>query len=368
MSVESLKKQFEKEPAYHVALSLIEKLEQRGFEAYIVGGAVRDALLKRPLFDFDLTTSATPEEMKSVFKDFKLLTHGEAFGTLTLVLDEENFEITSFRGESDYRDSRHPDKVDFIASLEEDLKRRDFTINALAFHPKKGLFDFHGGLEDLNLKKLQTVGDPKIRFEEDALRIARAIRFAVQLNFNLSERTSSAIIESSGLLKKISKERIFSEFEKALKDSVYFSSIQILFGDLFEKLPFFLSKKLSNFEKAFLALKLCDFCKVDPSNYVLSKKIKEPLESFLKFKKFKTSDEVKSLFVKTCSRYEVFNQEQQDLWALVAPLLDPSLDLNLLSSFSREWLDSELKILKSKYCGAELGQELLALKKKRLFS
>ncbi len=194
----------------------ITRLNTFGYEAYVVGGAVRDELSGVKVHDYDLTTSAKTEEVKRVFADCKVIATGEKHGTLTVVKNGTFIEITTFRTEKAYSDSRHPDGVTFVTSLEEDLKRRDFTINAMAYSPEKGLIDIFGGLDDIKNKIIRTVGEPKERFGEDALRILRAVRFEAQTGFDIEENTKRAMLETKGLLQKVSVERIFSELTKIL--------------------------------------------------------------------------------------------------------------------------------------------------------
>ena len=167
------------------AENLIKTLQNSGFEAYAVGGAVRDFLRGVNYSDVDITTSATPDEMLEVFKDFKVYPTGIKHGTVTVAVDGENIEITTFRTEKGYSDNRRPDEVVFVRSLVEDLKRRDFTINAMAYNEEKGVVDLFGGQADLQNKIIKTVGNPDERFNEDALRILRGLRFASVLDFEI---------------------------------------------------------------------------------------------------------------------------------------------------------------------------------------
>ncbi|BCZ18096.1 Poly(A) polymerase PcnB [Helicobacter sp. NHP19-003] len=198
-------------------LHLIEILEAQGFEAVVVGGCVRDCLLGRTPKDCDLATNATPKELAPLLKAHKIPTIplGLAFGTLGALFGSKVFEITTYRQESAYTDHRHP-QVDFNATLETDLARRDFTINALAYHPTKGLLDLHGGLQDLRAKCLKFVGVAEGRVREDALRILRALRFASVLDFTLEPKSAQAVRTHAPLLTHISKERIFAELCKIL--------------------------------------------------------------------------------------------------------------------------------------------------------
>ncbi len=194
----------------------IEILENAGFEAYIVGGCVRDSLLGITPSDFDITTSATPKETEKAFEGLRLIETGLKHGTVTVLIDNEPIEITTFRTEEGYRDGRHPDKVEFTRTLSDDLIRRDFTFNAVAYSPKVGLFDITGGVDDLKNNTLRAVGDPKKRFSEDGLRILRALRFASVYGFIIEEDTARAIHECVEMLRALSGERIFSELKKLL--------------------------------------------------------------------------------------------------------------------------------------------------------
>ncbi len=193
---------------------LLQQLNQHGYEAYVVGGCVRDSLLGKTPGDWDITTSATPEEVKAVFSH--TFDTGIQHGTVTVVYHHTNYEITTYRTETTYSDCRHPDSVCFTKSLEEDLKRRDFTMNAIAYHPKEGFFDFFGGREDIAAGKIRGVGDAAVRFQEDALRMLRGLRFSVQLGFVLEENTYLALCAEKARIKKISAERIRIELEKLL--------------------------------------------------------------------------------------------------------------------------------------------------------
>ena len=196
--------------------TLLNKLEQAGFEAFIVGGSVRDALLGSDPSDYDITTNALPEEIEEVFRDFKTILVGREFGTIVIVQKESNVEITTYRIEEEYIDGRRPSSVSFSSDIVEDLKRRDFTINAMAYSRKRGLIDPFGGREDLKRGIIRTVGHPKERFLEDHLRILRCVRFSTRLQFNIEEETLKACREMAELLDKISAERIREELFKIL--------------------------------------------------------------------------------------------------------------------------------------------------------
>lgn len=194
--------------------TIITTLQNAGFEAYAVGGCVRDCILGRQPEDWDITTSAMPKEIKELFD--KTFDTGIEHGTVTVLLDKEGFEVTTYRIDGEYEDSRHPKEVTFTRNLKEDLLRRDFTINAMAYNEKEGLVDVFGGLGDLEKKRIRCVGDARARFLEDALRILRGVRFAAQLGFSIEDRTREGMRELAPTLKKISAERIQTELVKML--------------------------------------------------------------------------------------------------------------------------------------------------------
>lgn len=192
----------------------INLLQSAGFEAYAVGGCVRDSLLGKTPNDWDITTSAKPEDMKSVFADFHCIDTGIKHGTVTVVIDGEPLEITTFRLDGEYEDNRHPKSVTFTSNLGADLGRRDFTINAMAYSKMTGTVDLFGGQNDLKNKVIRCVGDPDRRFNEDALRILRALRFASALDFEIEEKTAQSLLKNRALLGNISEERIAKELLK----------------------------------------------------------------------------------------------------------------------------------------------------------
>ena len=193
---------------------IISQLEAAGFEAYAVGGCVRDSLLGREPDDWDVTTSAKPLQVKEVFR--YTIDTGIQHGTVTVMLDHEGFEVTTYRIDGEYEDSRHPKEVIFTANLVEDLKRRDFTINAMAYNDRSGIVDAFGGMEDLDKGVIRCVGEARERFREDALRMLRAVRFSAQLGFVIADDTRAAITELAPSLVKISAERIQVELVKLL--------------------------------------------------------------------------------------------------------------------------------------------------------
>lgn len=213
------------------ANEIIHTLQDKGYEAYLVGGCVRDSILKRTIHDYDITTSATPDEMLEIFKGKRIIETGLQHGTITIVIDGEPYEVTTYRIDGNYSDNRRPDKVTFTKSLEEDLKRRDFTINAMAYNDEVGLVDPFNGMEDIKYHKIQCVGKPEDRFAEDALRILRAIRFASQLSFVLEPNTDYVLHKMYQNLENISVERINSEFCKIAASS-NFCVQMVLYSDV----------------------------------------------------------------------------------------------------------------------------------------
>lgn len=198
------------------AKRIIQTLESTGYEAYIVGGCVRDSLLGVAPHDWDICTSAIPSEVKSCFNEFNIIETGIKHGTVTVVLNGESYEVTTFRVEEMYTDFRHPDKVTFVKSLSSDLSRRDFTMNAMAYNEKTGLIDPFGGAFDIMREEISCVGNAGKRFQEDPLRILRALRFASVFGYSISERTRTAILECKSLLGNISAERVRDELCKLL--------------------------------------------------------------------------------------------------------------------------------------------------------
>ena len=191
---------------------IIKTIQAAGFEAYAVGGCVRDSILGRIPDDWDITTSANPQEIKKIFK--RTIDTGIQHGTVTVMMDKEGFEVTTYRIDGEYEDSRHPKEVTFTSNLREDLRRRDFTINAMAYNEEVGLIDIFGGISDIEKKIIRCVGDAKERFTEDALRMMRAVRFSAQLGYSIEEGTKEAIKELAPNLKNISAERIQVELVK----------------------------------------------------------------------------------------------------------------------------------------------------------
>ncbi|MDO5084922.1 MAG: hypothetical protein Q4D47_00615 [Erysipelotrichaceae bacterium] len=195
---------------------ILTTLNTHNYEAFVVGGSIRNALLNLPIVDYDITTNAKPHELLELFKDYPCLTHGMKHGTITIIVENHPVEVTTYRIEGNYINHRFPSTVEFTTSLQEDCRRRDFTINALCYHPDTGILDYFNGLKDLHHQCIRCIDDPFARFEEDALRILRAIRFASQLHFTIENTTKQAIFEKQGLLNHISNARLLQEANQIL--------------------------------------------------------------------------------------------------------------------------------------------------------
>lgn len=195
---------------------LIDMIYENGYEAFMVGGCVRDSVLNLIPNDYDITTNAKPKEIINIFKDYKIIDTGIKHGTVSIILNNNIYEITTYRIEGEYENNRRPKTVEFTSSIEEDLRRRDFTINAMAYNKQFGIIDKFNGLEDLQNRIIKTVGNPDERFKEDGLRMIRAIRFSSKLGFNIDENTLNGIYKNSYIIKNISTERINDEFTKIL--------------------------------------------------------------------------------------------------------------------------------------------------------
>jgi tRNA nucleotidyltransferase (CCA-adding enzyme) len=196
------------------AMNILSRLESGGFSAFVAGGAVRDLIMHKTPHDYDISTSAKPENVKALFK--RTIDTGIKHGTVTVIENMVGYEVTTFRRDGEYRDGRHPSEVQFVNSVREDCLRRDFTINAMVYSPSRGLIDFFGGRDDIKAKMIRCVGNPEARFKEDALRMLRAVRFSAVLSFNIEEKTKRAIKKCAVLIKKVSSERILEELNKIL--------------------------------------------------------------------------------------------------------------------------------------------------------
>ncbi|MEG7333034.1 CCA tRNA nucleotidyltransferase [Bacillus sp. 0102A] len=230
------------EQVFIKALPVLRTLIEAGHQAYFVGGAVRDSYMKRTIGDVDIATDAAPDQVERLFQ--RTVDVGKEHGTIIVLWEDETYEVTTFRTESEYEDYRRPSEVNFITSLEEDLKRRDLTINAMAMTAEGQVLDYFGGKKDIDQKLIRTVGRPKDRFQEDALRMLRAVRFMSQLGFTLSLETEEAITKEKTLLTHVSVERKTIEFEKLLKGRASRQALQTLIQTgLYEELPGFYHKR-----------------------------------------------------------------------------------------------------------------------------
>lgn len=234
MEINNFKKKF------NSAINILEKFNEAGYEAYFVGGCVRDYLLNDDFSDIDITTNALPDEVKQIFK--KSIDTGIQHGTVTILINGDSFEVTTFRIEDDYIDHRTPEKVEFVSDLKEDLDRRDFTINAMALDSKGKLYDYHCGEKDLRNKIIKTVNNPNERFFEDALRMLRAFRFSSKLGFEIEENTLKAIKNNAELIKFVSIERIVNEFRKLLTGKGNKRSLELLLDSKLNNYISFLDK------------------------------------------------------------------------------------------------------------------------------
>ena len=210
------------------AIDILKRFNQNGYEAYFVGGCVRDYLLGEDFSDIDITTNALPDEVKKVFR--KSIDTGIQHGTVTILVNGDSYEVTTFRTEEDYANHRSPEKVEFVSNLREDLDRRDFTINAMALDYNGKLFDYHNGEIDLSSKIIRTVNNPNERFYEDALRMLRAFRFSSKLGFDIENKTLEAIKKNAQLISYVSIERIVNEFRKLLAGKGNLKSFELLLG------------------------------------------------------------------------------------------------------------------------------------------
>lgn len=283
---------------WRVALKVIEKIEDAGYEAVIVGGAVRDFLLQREIHDVDVATSALPEEIKEIFS--QTIDVGIEHGTVVVLDEGKPIEVTTYRTEGTYTDYRRPDEVTFVRDLSSDLERRDFTINAMAFTKSGEIIDLFGGKDDLHLGIIRAVGDANSRFREDALRMLRAVRFSAQLGFDLEEKTLEAIQKDSDLIEFIAKERIHMELSKMWVAPHVYKGVQMLVeSNLAAFLPGNFENHLINWEQfqtsnpkvgwAYLCLcnrreisKIIDFYKLSNKEKNFTKKVITAYEHFLR--------------------------------------------------------------------------------------
>lgn len=289
------------------AIPIIEQLNEHGHEAYFVGGSVRDLLLNRKIGDIDIATSAKPDEIQKIFP--KTIDVGVQHGTVIVLYNGKPYEVTTFRTEGEYEEYRRPKYVRFVSSLQEDLKRRDFTINALAMDKNGRILDYVNGMQDLENRMIRTVGDPYERFSEDALRMLRALRFVSQLSFQLEEKTMQAITAWHNLLQNISIERITAEFEKLLAGASANDAIHLLaLTNVYQHMPG-LSRKKERLNKL-LSYPLHDLCEREEYWTVLLFVLEtDDAESFLRNWKLP-----RKVIKKVCKHLELLNCLLEKNW------------------------------------------------------
>ena len=272
---------------------ILQKINSAGYEAYIVGGCVRDCLLQRQPQDWDFTTSAEPEQIKKIFN--RTYDTGLQHGTVTVLWEGEHYEITTYRIEGKYDDCRHPNNVTFTKSLKEDLQRRDFTINAIAYHPQQGIKDYFLGQKHIEQKIIKGVGNATERFQEDALRMLRALRFSAQIGFDIEQSTYEALQQQKELIKKISVERIHDELEKMLL-SKYLEKINLLWqSKLLNEISPILSQKMEQYgEEVIKQMKKSPFDRMIRWTIFLQYMEAKQGEAFLKYLKF-DNDTIKTV-------------------------------------------------------------------------
>jgi len=323
---------------------VMDRIEAHQYEVYIIGGFVRDSLLGLQPKDCDLATSALPEMITSIFSDQKCLLIGLKHGTVTVIIDDTPIEITTYRKESDYKDHRHPQNVDFNTDLKSDIARRDFTINGLAYHPEKGIIDYFGGLRDLQEGIIRCINDPNERFTEDALRIIRALRFSSVYDFKIELETSQAIHRNKALLEYVSQERMTHEFTLLLMGKGYervisnyqdiFKFISVGFDSLFvERLDRGSVAKLANSND--LVIRLAMFLDLvlkhnEPIKIIEAKKILAKM----RFPR-KTIKNVLNLI--EYQKVEINNK--MDIKLLMSKMGNDNLDKLILMKYNNETID-----------------------------
>lgn len=239
---------------------IIDKIYENGYEAFIVGGCVRDSILNIKPNDYDITTNAKPQDIINIFKEYKMIDIGIKHGTIAIILNKNIYEITTYRIESEYENNRKPKNVEFTSNIEEDLKRRDFTINAMAYNDKIGLVDKFDGLNDIKRKIIKTVGNPNERFEEDALRMIRAIRFSSKLSFNIDQTSLNSIYKNAYLISNISIERVNDEFTKILTSNNPKQIILLFKTGIFENLRIYYNLNGHEYNRLEKRLNLLEDC------------------------------------------------------------------------------------------------------------
>lgn len=317
---------------------IIDKMYEKGYEAFIVGGCVRDSILGITPNDYDITTNAKPEEIIDIFKGFKIIDNGIKHGTVGIIIEKEVYEITTYRIEGEYENNRRPKNIEFALDIEDDLKRRDFTINAIAYNDKLGIIDKFDGIKDIKNKIVKTVGNPDERFNEDGLRLVRAIRFSSKLNFKIEDKTLKSIYKNVDIIKNISKERITDEFTKMILSDKPQDIILLYKTGIFKSIGIFSyinKEKYKDLEQELQVLNNCE------SNLV---KRMAMLEYIIKKKKIPSRSIVDTLVYS--------NKIKKECKSLVECMLKDNIEVNSI----------EIKILLNKV-GSEKLIEALNLKK-----
>ena len=317
---------------------IIDKMYEKGYEAFIVGGCVRDSILGITPNDYDITTNAKPEEIIDIFKGFKIIDNGIKHGTVGIIIEKEVYEITTYRIEGEYENNRRPKNVEFALDIEDDLKRRDFTINAIAYNDKLGIIDKFDGIKDIKNKIVKTVGNPDERFNEDGLRLVRAIRFSSKLNFKIEDKTLKSIYKNVDIIKNISKERITDEFTKMILSDKPQDIILLYKTGIFKSIGIFSYINKEKYEDLEQELQVLNNCE---SNLV---KRMAMLEYIIKKKKIPSRSIVDNLVYS--------NKIKKECKILVECMLKDNIELNSI----------EIKMLLNKV-GPEKIIEALNLKK-----
>lgn len=269
---------------------LIDMIYENGYEAFMVGGCVRDSILNLTPNDYDITTNAKPKEIMNIFKDYKIIDTGIKHGTVSIILNNNIYEITTYRIEGEYENNRRPKNVEFTSNIEKDLRRRDFTINAMAYNEQFGIVDKFNGLEDLQKRIIKTVGNPDERFEEDGLRMVRAIRFSSKLGFSIDENTLNSIYKNAYIIKNISIERINDEFTKTLISENPENIILLYKTKIFEHLGIYYNlygHYYKGLERDIITLRSCDNNLLDRLimlDYLISNEILKCIDKDEKYK------------------------------------------------------------------------------------
>lgn len=385
MKESNLDHYFQRFPSYKEACEIIKKVEEEGFETWLAGGCVRDALLCLKINDFDLATSAPPAQIIEIFGEENCLAHGAEFGSVAVKLKGFVFEITTFRSDVGVEDNRHPKKIKF-SNKEEDVLRRDFTINGLLYHPDRGIFDHVDGVRDIRNGVLKAIGEPDLRFKEDTLRVLRLYRFSLNLGFEIEEQTLNASKSHIDLLNNISKERIFDESVKTLSKEIDQEKFEKLFNFFFNKpfKSFDLNQEISNKtdELAFKFSYLDDlFHKiVEVKEYILKKTLKKRFLLFKTMHQFIKRDDLDSAVQAYIKNEEVKYESLtnfQDVWNLFLKYYPSNSKIKKIHEHLFSLNENDFKkilALKAKVIaarkekGPKLGEELVKLYKKEIFN